>query len=460
MKVIKCLLIFLISVPAIAQDWEPLVIDNKYNYAIGDSNLLSHTLWIDSTLNNVSYLNRIVVERQSLSFDWGNQPQFLMRKMIDSSNGWYHFVDTASFVIHTKAALNDVWVFDTLNGVNAEVVFIGQQAVFGLSDSIKKIALSTADTLVLSKSHGFLQFPDFNGGEPYVLKGIEGAMSVGEQSLTFHEIFDFQVGDVFQYLDRWFDGSTPDSEEVDVKYQITAVSTYQDSVVVERSGYSVVNSAMNPSPPVYNSFSDQIVYKSSDVGLYNHYNNQLADLSDVWPMSWMALGDYWVKTNFSYIGSNRCVSLGIDYYSDTATPRLYETVNQLSDTLHIYSGFHMYHLQYVEGLGLTIEEYGEGEGESSHRLVGYVKNGDTTGVIYEDDYFLASLSEEPKVEIKVFPNPTTSFLFVDSDELKQLWSSSGQLVLQTNDRQLNVKHLSSGIYFLKVGSEIFKTFKE
>ncbi|MBC8464689.1 MAG: hypothetical protein H8D62_03330 [Bacteroidetes bacterium] len=95
----------------LAQNWDPLTVDNKYNYTLGTSEILSHTLWIDSMQGNVHYLNRIITDIPGIiTHDFKNQPQFLMRQMEDLGSGWYHFNDTSSFVIHATANSGASWL--------------------------------------------------------------------------------------------------------------------------------------------------------------------------------------------------------------------------------------------------------------------------------------------------------------------------------------------------------------
>ena len=78
----------------------------------------------------------------------------------------------------------------------------------------------------------------------------------------------------------------------------------------------------------------------------------------------------------------------------------------------------------------------------------------------------ATLSVEP-IEIndfvKVYPNPTTDYLFIKSDLNYQstLYNVAGQRVMQSNTKTFNVIDLPMGVYLLELKSEnnSISTFK-
>lgn len=60
-----------------------------------------------------------------------------------------------------------------------------------------------------------------------------------------------------------------------------------------------------------------------------------------------------------------------------------------------------------------------------------------------------------KEEFEVYPNPASSKIVVRcrmSDVSKQLYNSIGQLVLSTKENEIDVRNLSKGVYYLKVGN--------
>jgi hypothetical protein len=85
----------------------------------------------------------------------------------------------------------------------------------------------------------------------------------------------------------------------------------------------------------------------------------------------------------------------------------------------------------------------------------------------------AENSIEPKIEIFIFPNPTTDFITINMEGLElgyvqrsyQLYDIQGRILKQNTisqtETQINLSYLSSSIYILQVygDNEIIKTFK-
>lgn len=77
------------------------------------------------------------------------------------------------------------------------------------------------------------------------------------------------------------------------------------------------------------------------------------------------------------------------------------------------------------------------------------------------------LSGEKNLNLIVYPNPTNSILNIDfefSEQLKyELFSSTGKRVLvgiiTSNNQQIDISHLPSNIYFLKIKDKSYKVFK-
>src|SRR5690606_30147647 len=75
---------------------------------------------------------------------------------------------------------------------------LGEAEVLGVIDSVKTMGLSDGRTIQLSKNHGVLNF-ESTDGEIFSLSGIPDRQ-LGTYPIGRHEIFDFEVGDVFVYV--------------------------------------------------------------------------------------------------------------------------------------------------------------------------------------------------------------------------------------------------------------------
>jgi parallel beta-helix repeat protein len=63
--------------------------------------------------------------------------------------------------------------------------------------------------------------------------------------------------------------------------------------------------------------------------------------------------------------------------------------------------------------------------------------------------------------IKVYPNPTFDVLNIDNADGKkiEIVNTLGQVILTSNQAQVNVQHLNSGVYFVKIGNDLTRFFK-
>lgn len=141
--------LFLLSLSSVSQNWKPLNITDKYNYKLGESEVITHTIFADSVLvingDSVFYLNRIMTNcdtcanNQYNQFALKNQPQFLMRKMTKISDSLYFFQDTSQFCILPHKSLGETWLFDTTKNISAAITVVATAIIFGQTDSIKQI---------------------------------------------------------------------------------------------------------------------------------------------------------------------------------------------------------------------------------------------------------------------------------------------------------------------------------
>lgn len=213
-EILAGILLFLFSAVAAQTnlDWFPVRPGVNYNYRTDTSSVaISNVVKIDSASGQTYYLNRIVITCDTChnallandpfdsTYVLANQQQFLGRVFLKAGNAFY-FRGSSSFVLYPYASAGSSWLYDTVHNITATLLYRSQQPVFGSSDSVSTIRLSTADTIVLSKHHGILQFPIATAAHHrYRLAGIEGPVNAGERLRRFHDFFDLHAGDVFQY---------------------------------------------------------------------------------------------------------------------------------------------------------------------------------------------------------------------------------------------------------------------
>jgi len=143
--------------------------------------------------------------------------------IVIKANGENIFVNESldSILIKTQASLNDTWImYQYTNGNYIEATIIASEidTFFSIPDSAKKISLQLKDNMgvslnssynghqiTISKSFGLtktLSFREFPAAYfSFELMGIEG--QVGYQNFKTADIYDFNIGDIFQYYSQY-----------------------------------------------------------------------------------------------------------------------------------------------------------------------------------------------------------------------------------------------------------------
>lgn len=458
-----------------AQDWQPLKLSEKYCYTgfvfNGD---IEYCIWIDSltidgqTGDTVFLLNRIVTDCDSCSnndYKLANQAHFLKKKMFKYPQGKYWFQNPGGYVIFTHEQAGFSWIYDTANNITAEVIFAGTQNVFGATDSIKRVELSNDQMIVISKTHGIIEFPD----TPYHtwhLSGINGS-NVGDYVPLATDIFDYQAGDIFQ----WITGThrhIPNYEPWDwytvCKRTFLVKTQYPDSVVYEVQDLGVSWKESSFGMPYDSSFFftiDTLVYSNLSQDLYNAYPYQVVEMYDIFDQAKyrdiqepgfcrIILDDGFER--FKVFGDLE--EWNPDYYlnyyfegtGDVMIPSL--------------PGWHTYRETLGEEYYWFVVEVG-----ADKTLMGYIREGDTTGTIYKDDFFFTGIDEslpQDDFHFLITPNPADHYVEIEwniqnnAKTWLRLLNSNGMMVMayripgNQQTTRINVSGLAPGIYLLSV----------
>ena len=103
-----------------------------------------------------------------------------------------------------------------------------------------------------------------------------------------------------------------------------------------------------------------------------------------------------------------------------------------------------------------------------YQITSEFTNPSSFAIVTAGDAFLSSETIDGQMSISIFPNPTSSILNINYDgELNiSMYNILGKLILETNDKQINLSRYRSGTYILyvqnlKSGNSInFKIIKE
>ena len=273
---------------------------------------------------------------------------------------------------------------------------------------------------------------------------------------NFRQIYNFNIGDVFQRVEEsWVSaGGTGLSVVITSKYEIVEKDIIGDSLIYKIEGIKFQDYNcdeplacldQNPKSSIIN---DQLIFVDSA----NHFLNHCA-------------GDY-VSGFLSSADAN--IDNANEYYCelfiDTIEGKVQKKLGGLQPIYHMEDDSLVAQLeigfneQFEPGLGSKKRTYSFFEVSSSSYLQGYIKNGDTTGVITPDNE-LTSIQEcnEQRLSITIYPNPSTGLFYLKSDEFSidgascEVYDAVGNLVhiSEIQGSIIDLSGLPKGIYIMR-----------
>jgi hypothetical protein len=490
MKVLKTLLLLAAIVAANflnAQNWSLIKPNLKYNYNLDVIGEIENSIFADSFQVNGTdttfFLNRIITACDTcttpgIDYYLKNQPHFLQRQ-VTVSDGIYTFSDPWSFTIQPHAQLNDSWQFDTVFNYTATITDYGNSVTFGETDSIKTISLTNGDIIVVSKKFGIVQFPQITGNKIFTLKGLQGP-NVGILVPPFYKFFNFNVGDVFQYEIKegvFFPGVVIDNQlkkvSILAKSYNQGVFSYQAQIQSKSwtDNFKATNTEF-----IFENYIDTITFIDSTNHICNAYNHKAVanfNLIDPaqqpdsimfgWVNCYTDFDGFWIKgLEFSNTsGASKQIFYSSQYDdpslpSDLLTPAAYENFRYL----------------FKAGLGELSFSWVLPDSEYSRNLIGYVKDGDTLGTVYNDFTYLAMNEiEDKRTGVSLFPNPISESAHINLnnqslyiDEIR-LYDLQGQMIrveenINSNSHLLERKELPAGCYFMQIHDNSGKIYRQ
>ena len=474
MKRIFTILLVCTSSLLFAQNWSPILVNEKMNFQHSDSSYISHTIWVDSSFYNgydsIFYLNRVVKDVPgNPEIVLRNQPQFLMEFMVQQTYGIYSFHYPFNYSISTGLPLGATWLFDLTNIIDAEITACYEEEIFGVLDSVKMISLSDGNEILLSKNFGILKFPDFENGGIFELVGIQNT-DYGESVPGFWDIFDFEVGDVFQYTGSVGGGGSMYIDYYTKKYTISSKSIEPGEITYSYQGIrkGMIWDIGNP----WNSYgysdiiSGNLVYTETGDLYSNLFPSELTKVLE----GWCGLSyDYnsYARTNY-YLDTIQTKTKQIGFAFDLngyAIGELLAIPDEFSDTLIRLTDFFppegVIGITLKENLGIISYIAYYFEDEDDYYLEGYIKDGDTVGIITPDSLLHVGINKNDAAinNISIFPNPANDWLnikFTNTNSSQsyniELRNLHGQLVRKEKNIQsslyvMNIEGLKPGVYF-------------
>lgn len=478
-KKIPFLILFLVSAHAFSQNWQTVVSNRQ---AFFKFNIWSVEYLRSATVDSIEvngndslfFFNRNVVQDVSdvvggcMEFP---DSSFLGYGLIIKPNGDNTFLTGSldSVMLRTQAALNNTWRVMNLGSgtyMEGKIDSIISESFLGITDSVKYIGFLCRDSLnnivphpinyqqiKLSKNNGLLQtFSFINFPELFVftLRGISNP-SVGIQNLTASQVFDFNVGDMFQWIeDSWFFSYyTREYSQVIV----LSKNVFPDSVLYTEEfmlHHHYIGPGIDTTWFVHDTITKKYIWNHPEIKkidqyphvLYNTYNG----------MGPLGFSEFYQDTSWH----NRRYKILQDYF--------YYDVND--DCVIGGVGFCNWPDDYyVEGLGL----YGSRQSWPcrDYQMVHYQKGAETWGMPMNWSVILSSPEYRREAELKIFPNPFVHELrinsFPENSGMIRMINQLGECVLfrevqGESEVVLNTTALKSGFYTLCINTGAYSYY--
>ena len=438
------LLSFFISIVGYGKDWA-LINSNKisyYKHVTGEIQFLQisstkvfnqDTLYYPKRLASKTYYSGIL----DYELSWVGNHYIKMKNNWDvlitchnrqtSISGVNGIID--SIYIKRNTFIGDSWRFTSTISGNylASVTGLGMETFLGISDSVKTIFVTSPNstftgTIKVSKTYGLIQilsmncFPDM---KPLTICGIKGI--AGFKDFRGREIFNFQVGDEFQYYyheNYW--NTKP-------KYKYIFLKVISKDTTGNFMTYTFFNKNYNGTVTGQNSEVNSI---DSTIILTKYSKNDT--LSRDFP------------------NSISCNSFYGNYYLIT------DSTKYIDNSFIDYS----YNVDYKKNIGIT-KEYGGGMGGGfSKRLIYYKKDSYTSGT--KQDFVITSTENTLDIQsINISPNPTTGIFTISTTANEPLTISVSNIMghevyqapLNLSTLEINLAQKPKGIYFVKVSTQ-------
>jgi len=158
----------------------------------------------DADGTSVSYLNEGFLRRRDGVF-LGKIPTILGNEIHHYKNGDVlivhnkksDFSPTDSLLLKTRAPFGTTW--RDAYGNYGEVTSVKLAKINGIKDTVKTIKMSNGFTISISRSNGVQKILNTLAPEA---SPIKKAKRTHEAQLSFRDVFNFEVGDIFHYSDR------------------------------------------------------------------------------------------------------------------------------------------------------------------------------------------------------------------------------------------------------------------
>ncbi|MCX6290647.1 MAG: T9SS type A sorting domain-containing protein [Bacteroidetes bacterium] len=473
-----------ISTTAIAQDWQTVLSNRSACFEFSNYQDIYNAKELrvikvdsiamyggDSMFFNYQTIRDMYVGGSSFACYQLNDTGWIGSSILIKNNGDNVFFNEQndSIIIKTLAGVGIAWrLFELGSGnyLEAEITSSQVETILGVNDSVKTILLNAKNNLgqpvihamnnkviKISKQHGILtpyRFFYFPGDTTqFIVSGITNP-DYGRQLLTKHDIYNFNVGDLFQWegqqrlggLQNWIHKY----DETRVLSKVNSIGGDTTTYIFDNIHYNITQIYPNITYS-YSHDSDTIAIQFNQWSSLDFLPNQLYSFS----------GTFGIAEQFS--DSSHYHDRSIRGQSDyLAYDSFYDCYSYPIGSCIFWNYY------YADGLGnVAIYDGTSFPACIDYHMVYYDKGSETWGIPLNWPVILA-VNKEIQPDLKIFPNPFDHVLNIDCSQLKmqvlkiKISDATGKVIKSLithgqNQLRISTDDLSSGFYLLKLESE-------
>ena len=451
------LILLTLSLTSKSADWESFDFNHTYNFNKTDSFSTLITVYLDSTTSEgsetVYHLNQACTYYSFLSIK--RNQQFLQQKVKIDSTGKYWFIGDQEFGIDAKKNVGESFDFMPSKNIEATIDSIYLGYVLGEIDSLKRIILTSMDTIIVSKKHGIIYFQVPNEQITYSLKGIQD-LGLGESTLKQEDFIGYHVNDIYYYLEMSGQESYP------------GVSYFKSYFTKEIISRKILDDAIEVIVSVHQRDSNLIAKISEDTLVLVLKDTSFMDtILFTLETNHFLNSHNFEKSDFRYL--NGAVIFGVD--------TTFKSNSKSINTMYFNgNGTSWIDENWALGVGLVMNYYewyysgGSNYGSSFEQLVGLNRNGTLYGKEFKHGSII-NVVETSEELFKFMPNPVVDILNIIPNSSEpyhiKIYNELGILVYEkmnlTGEQTVNFATFGQGLYYVNAQStsdnQIYKIVK-
>lgn len=160
------------------------------------------------------------------------------KTVIRNTSGDWVF-GASHFLLKNTNTLHQSWLADTAAGITCEVDTMISMQVLGQQDSVRIYRLSNNDSVMVGKHTGLIALPSGEPGHQLQIAGHREDRQ-GKYLPSHREIYDWQPGDIFYYLEKHYNGWAQFPCDLEIEEKKIRYDVLQDNSTAQQWIYEVL----------------------------------------------------------------------------------------------------------------------------------------------------------------------------------------------------------------------------